>query len=192
MTLRARASVLLAVAFPVAGCSNESRPPPQAPPPQPYYGYGYGPPPQPPPAPPPAPVTAPQQWATPVDAKNDGGANIALQFFAVNNAGGMQSEGGLVLASFREGQAAEELITLVPGRCYTVLAAGVGDIQEIDLSVVVPPSTQPLAQAPRNGKYASIGEKGKCLPLGPLPVQGKVVVRAARGSGTIAARAFVK
>lgn len=104
----------------------------------------------------------------------------------------MQSEGGLVLASFQEGQAAEETITLVPGRCYTVLAAGVGGIEEIDLSVVVPPSTQPLARAPRSGKHASIGEKGKCMPLGPLPVQAKMVVRAARGSGTIAARAFVK
>jgi hypothetical protein len=170
--------------------------------------YSTYPPPQPAPLPPPPvlvpapaplppsplPPTALGPPAAPTDAANDGGANVALQFFAVNEAAGMRSEVSL-LGRFAEGQTMEETITLVPGRCTTILAAGVG-VSEIDLTLVAinPPPGVPLvlAQDARVGPYASIGEKGRCAPTGPFPMQARFIVKATRGSGTVAARAFVK
>jgi hypothetical protein len=121
---------------------------------------------------------------------------VALQFFAVNEAGGMQSDAsGLVLGRFAEGQTMEQTVTLIAGKCMTILAAGVG-VDEVDLTLVAiapPPGASPvLAQDARSGKYASIGEKGRCAPTGAMPMQARYIVKATRGSGTIAARAFVK
>jgi hypothetical protein len=166
-------------------------PPPTAPPPSAW------PPPSANATPPPVPTTTQGPSATPLDPSATGAAAAAIAADAAVDAPGMGREGSPLAGSFQEGQVLEQPITIVPGRCYTFIAAGVGP-QEIEIQLV---AQSPIPQiAPLMGDQRSTGGKvvlGKgtgCIKLAliPLAVPAKWVIKASRGSGVIAGQAFSK
>lgn len=134
--------------------------------------------------------------ATPIDPAFAGAATFPLQAFAQTEAPGMQREGALSAANFQEGQILEQSLTLQPGKCYAVLAVGIG-IQEVDITLAsnlnIPGLTPVLARDTGSGSQASLGGKGNCyrVPV-PVAVPAKYIVRASKGSGLAAAAVFVK
>ena len=109
----------------------------------------------------------------------------------------MQKEGALVAANFQQGQTLEHEMTIQPGKCYTVVAVGVG-IQEVDITMVavtpIPGQNPQLGKDTTSGSQASLGGKGNCIKLAviPFPIQAKYVITATRGAGMAAAQLYVK
>ena len=134
--------------------------------------------------------------ATPIDPTFATAATLPLQAFAQTEAPGMQREGALAAANFQEGQILEQALNLQPGKCYAVLAVGIG-IQEVDITLAtnlnLPGLTPILARDSGSGSQSSLGGKGNCyrVPV-PVSVPAKYIVRATKGSGLAAAAVFVK
>jgi hypothetical protein len=165
---------------------------------QPTQGYGqpqqptqgYGQPQQP---------TQPQQpaqpaasgAATPINASMLG---PALTLLASNEVHGMTAEGGSFAGQFAEGQSLEQPVTLNPGKCYTVV--GASTLQQLDISIVFQQAPLPpmvVAQSNTQGPQAVLGGKNACWKnLSPLPVPGKIVLKATRGAGMAAAQLYSK
>lgn len=160
--------------------------------PQPGYGQpgpGYG---QPGPAPGgggPAQPLAPGAAAA---------ATPVLMGLAQSEAPGMRPDGGVFAGNFQEGQTLEQPINIQPGKCYTVLAAGLG-VQQLDLQLVaqpmpnLPPTV--IAQSHTQGPQATLaGKSGGGCWKNPLPIggPGKVIMKATRGAGMAAAQIYMK
>jgi hypothetical protein len=183
---------------------------------QPHNNTAYtpqGPPPgwtAPPPtaAPPPMPVpsataslppTTQGPSATPLDASTLGGAvALALAADAAVDAPKMGQEGALVAGTFQEGQVLEQPITIMPGRCYTFIAASAGGAgpQELAIQLVAQsliPGIVPMMgeQKGAAGKVV-LGKGAACVKLAliPIGVPSKWVIKATRGSGIVVGQAF--
>ncbi len=134
--------------------------------------------------------------AQPIDPMLAGVATFPLSNFANNEAAGMAREGNINAANFQEGQIQEISLTLQPGKCYTVLAVGIG-IQEVDIALVatsqIPGVQGVLARDSGGGSQSSLGGKGNCyrLPV-PISVSAKYVVKAVHGAGIAASALFTK
>ncbi len=118
-----------------------------------------------------------------------------LQAIAASDAQGMAADGQSFAGQFQEGQTLEQPINIQAGKCYTIVAMGMG-IQQLDIQLVAQQAPLPavvLAQSNTTGAQASLGGKGQCF-RNPLPIggPGKVVVKATRGAGMAAAQVFVK
>ena len=136
--------------------------------------------------------------ATPLDPMFAGVATAPLSAFATTEAPGMAREGNIGAAQFQEGQISEQNLTLQPGKCYAVLAVGVG-VAEVDIALVgvspIPGLQGVIARDGGSGSQASLGGKGNCYRLPPfalMPVPAKVVVKASRGAGVVASAVFTK
>ena len=108
----------------------------------------------------------------------------------------MTKEGPVVAGNFQNGQTLEQSIQLNPGKCYTVLAVGVG-ITEMDVSLVLAtplPGMSPiLAQDSSSGATATLGGKGNCYKWSaPLATPAKFVMKARTGAGVAAGQLYVK
>jgi hypothetical protein len=167
----------------------------------------------------------PQFVAAPVDAgppppPSDGWAGTAQRIdpalaalavapvsqLARTDAPGMAPEaapqGTLMAANFQQGQTLESpVFNMVPGKCYSVVAAGAG-IQQLDITMLVV-TPLPGVQAPFGttdkkptpfGSTAVLGAKSNCvkLALAPFPMQVKFVVVAAKGAGLAAVQLLSK
>lgn len=133
--------------------------------------------------------------ATPITGPGAMAADAVLTGLATQEAAG-QAEGTAFAGQFQEGQTLEQPINLQPGKCYTVLAASIGPVTELDVMLQaqlppLPPST--VAQDQGSGPTATLGGKAGCWKY-PLPVPGpaKVVLRVTKGSGMAAAKVYVK
>ena len=136
-----------------------------------------------------------------IDPNFAGVATFPLAAFAQTEAPGMAREGNLIAGNFQEGQILEQPVNLVGGKCYTVLAMGVGAIAEVDIALVVTPQVQipgfngVVARDTTSGAQASMGGKGNCYKLpfpAPFQTPGKYVVKVSRGAGIAAAALYVK
>ena len=106
----------------------------------------------------------------------------------------MQREGGTVAGNFKEGQTLEQSFQMLPGKCYTVLAVGVGPSQ-LDLAIVavtpIPQASGVLAQVQSNGPNAALGARGNCIKWSlPIGINAKYVIRAAHGQGIVAGQLY--
>jgi hypothetical protein len=84
----------------------------------------------------------------------------------------------------------------MPGKCYTVLAVGVG-VQEVDISLVavtpIPQASGVLAQDQGSGASSSLGGRGNCFKWSfPVGINAKYVIKATRGQGLIASQLYSK
>jgi hypothetical protein len=111
---------------------------------------------------------------------------------------GAQPEGSAFAANFQEGQVLEQPINIAPGRCYTVVGAGMG-VQQLDIQLVAQPAPMlpatVLAQSQQgSGPTAVLGGKAAGCFRNPLPFGGpaKIVLRATRGAGMAAAQVYSK
>jgi hypothetical protein len=146
-----------------------------------------------------APPAGPNAQA--IDPNFAGVATFPLNAFAQTEAPGMAREGNLIAGNFAEGQILEQPFTLQGGKCYTVLALGVGGIQEVDIALVATPQIPipgfggVVARDTTSGTQASMGGKGNCYKLpfpAPFNVPAKYVVKVSKGAGIAAAALYVK
>jgi hypothetical protein len=84
-----------------------------------------------------------------------------------------------------------------PGKCYTVVGAGVPPLNQLDLKLVaVTPKAgfAPIVPVDNTtGLQAVLGEKPNCFKWAwPIPAPVKVVVTVTAGSGLAAAQLFGK
>ena len=121
----------------------------------------------------------------------------ALTLLASQETQGMQPEGSAFAGQFQDGQTLEQTFNIAPGKCYAVVAAGLG-IQEvhIQLAVALPPPLPNGVVAQDNGSsgpgMSSLGGKGTCWKNpAPFGGPGKAIIKV-RGQGVAAAQIFSK
>jgi hypothetical protein len=145
------------------------------------------------------PPTAPSApLATPIDPSAAAAVQPILSQLAATKApAGAKPIGSVMAANFQQGQALEAQVQMEPGRCYTVVGAGVPPVAELDIKLV---AITPMAgMAPilavdnTTGLQAVLGEKPNCFKWAwPIPAPVKVVVTVTAGSGLAAAQLFGK
>ena len=132
-------------------------------------------------------------------------AQTALATFA-NGAlqPGMVREGNTLAGNFTPTQTLSMPFTIQPGKCYSIVAAGVGPGMEVDISaqasgpIAIPGFNPQFGQAKgkpsATGSTAVLGEKANCikLALSPVPIQATYVITVTKGSGMVAAQLFSK
>ena len=124
-------------------------------------------------------------------------ATPMLMPLAQTEAPGAQPVGSPFGANFQEGQVLEQQINIEPGKCYTVVAGGMG-VQQVDVQIVaqfvpmMPPTV--VATSTGAGPTAVIGGKKAGCVRNPLPVgaPAKVVLKATKGAGMAAAQVYAK
>jgi hypothetical protein len=108
----------------------------------------------------------------------------------------MTKDGNGLAGQIAEGQSQESAFQFVPGKCYTVVAAGAGVTQievEIQYALPIPGIAPSVGKSSQKGPMASMGGKGNCLkPLSPVAAPAKFIVRAVKGSGVFAAQLYSK
>ncbi|MEZ4222453.1 MAG: hypothetical protein R3B13_16055 [Polyangiaceae bacterium] len=136
--------------------------------------------------------------AQPVDPSLGAAATPILNQLATAEAmPGAKPMGSALVGNFQQGQTLETQIQLNAGKCYTVVAAGVVPVSEVNVKFVavtpIPGSAMVLAQDQTTGPQAVLGKKPNCYknpaPFG-LPV--KLVLEVAGGSGIAAAQVYEK
>ncbi|HEY3820933.1 MAG TPA: hypothetical protein VGL81_27405 [Polyangiaceae bacterium] len=146
------------------------------------------------------PATTQGPSATPVDPATLLPATAALTADAVLEAPRMGAEGAPLAGSFQEGQVLEQPIMIMPGKCYTFIAASTGgpgptelEIQLVAQSII--PGLVPMMgeQKGAAGKVV-LGKGTGCIKLAliPIAVPSKWVIKALKGSGTVVGQAFSK
>jgi hypothetical protein len=144
----------------------------------------------------PAPAGAGGGTAQALDPNLAALATGPLGMYASTEAPGMTKDGAIIAGNFQTGQTLEGTFTFQPGKCYTLVASGVGvSGVTLEMQYVTPiPGLAPSIQKnDKSGAQASIGGKANCLrPLSPFPAQAKYIVTARAGAGIIAAQLFSK
>lgn len=167
--------------------------------PQPGYGQpqpGYGQPQPGQPAPQQPPAQPPPASNAVVDQALGATIKLALQPRASKEAPGMKAEGEPVAAMLQEGQTLTHEFMLMPGKCYTVLAAGLPMVQHVDLQLSaklpIPGQAPVLAASKTQGPNASLAP-GKECHKNPFPIAAQVVLEAkATGSGPVGFQIYSK
>jgi hypothetical protein len=123
---------------------------------------------------------------------------ILSQLAASKAPPGAKPFGAVMVANFQPGQQLEAQVQMVPGRCYTLVGAGLPpSVTELDLKLVAitPTDGMPplLAADSTTGAQAVIGERPNCFKWdSPDPAPVLVVVSVTGGSGLAAAQLFAK
>jgi len=100
-------------------------------------------------------------------------------------------------ASFQEGQTFEQDFNIQAGKCYSVIAVGLG-IQELDVQIATQPvpNTPPivLAQDQTSGPNVTLGDKKAGCWKNPTPLAGpgKIILKSTKGTGIGLAQVFIK
>lgn len=121
---------------------------------------------------------------------------MALQARASKEAPGMKAEGEPVAAMVQEGQSLTHEFMLMPGKCYTVLAAGLPMVQHVDLQLAaklpLPGQAPVLAASKTQGPNASLAPGKECYK-NPFPIAAQVILEAkATGSGPVGIQVYSK
>lgn len=117
-----------------------------------------------------------------------------LQSTAQTETAGMTADGSPFAGQFQPGQILEKPVTLQPGKCYGVVALGIG-ITELDVQFVVHQAPAPevvVAQDQGTGPQATIPASSCYRNLAPLPIPAKLRMRATAGTGPAMAQVYVK
>ncbi len=95
------------------------------------------------------------------------------------------------------GQVSEMTLSMAPGKCYTIIAAGLPPVSEINVqllpSTTVPGMQTVLAEDQMVGPRAVVGKTPNCFKW-PLPVAGaaRIVTTVVAGSGLVATQIYEK
>jgi len=122
---------------------------------------------------------------------------LLTQLGASQTVAGSKPLGTALVGNVGGPQTLEQQITLQPNKCYTVVAAGMPPISELNvqlLAVTIIPGMAPvLAVDQDSGPSATLGKKPNCYKWAlPLPTPVKVVVSAAGGQGLAGAQVYEK
>lgn len=117
-----------------------------------------------------------------------------LQGLAQSETLGMHADGTAFAGQFQPGQVLEKPLTLQPGKCYGVVALGVG-VTELDVQIFVqqPPAPEVvLARDQTTGPQATI-PAGSCYRnLAPVAIPATIRLRATSGTGPAMAQVYMK
>jgi hypothetical protein len=130
-------------------------------------------------------------------------ATNALAGTAATNAPGMSKEGATLAGNFQTGQTLTMQFTIAPGKCYTVIAAGIGpQPMQVDVAAQatppppLPPTqfTQAAGKPTASGSQAVMGGGTNCikLALSPIAVPAQYTVTVSKGAGMVAAQLYSK
>jgi hypothetical protein len=122
---------------------------------------------------------------------------MLTQLGASQTVAGSKPLGAAMVGNVGGAQTLEQQITLQPNKCYSVVAAGMPPISELNvqlLAVTVIPGMAPVLATDQDaGPSATLGKKPNCYKWAlPLPTPVKVVVSAAGGQGIAGAQVFEK
>lgn len=135
--------------------------------------------------------SAPALLAAGVDAALD--AAIVAQ--AAKDAPGMTAEGGTGHETLQQGGHFGMVVTLQPGKCYTIIAMSAPlQVSELDVHLFMLPLNLESGHSPPTDKNPAVLGRGaqKTCPVSPIPVPYKVDVSARKGAGRIAVAVFSK
>ena len=102
-----------------------------------------------------------------------------------------------MVANFQQGQSIENQLQLQPGKCYTVVAAGLPPVTEVNVKFLaislIPNTGMVMAQDNETGVQAVLGEKPNCYKNpAPMAIPVRVVLEVAGGQGLAAAQVYEK
>ena len=124
-------------------------------------------------------------------------AQPILNQLAVTEAPGATPLGSAAVGMFQPGQQLETLVTMQPGKCYSVLAVGLPGVTEVNVQLVaatpIPGLSPVLAQDQTSGAQAVLGKSPNCYKWA-LPLAGsvKVITSVAAGQGVTAIQVYEK
>ncbi|MBX3191073.1 MAG: hypothetical protein KF819_29015 [Labilithrix sp.] len=179
--------VAAAAALP-AGCSKDPNVPYHAP----DAGVTYVPVTPPPPVDASAPIATsdagPETAATAAEAALD----VALMALADKDAPGMKPDGQPIRATLKETEHAETIVTLLPGRCYTIIAMSPPQqISDVEIRLNMMPFNAEALHSSKEKNPAYIGRgKTPTCPVAPIAIQYKIEVTAKKGAGSVIAQLF--
>jgi hypothetical protein len=196
------ASLALAVFF--TGCKSD-QPAQTGYQPQPY-GYGgqatqYPPPTATTTMPPPGAAGSPGAASTSCQAVDPAAATavqpLITALAAQDVPAGAKPVGSVLACNFQQGQTLQGSVQMQPGKCYTVVGAGVPTVTQLDLQLVaqtpIPGMAPVIAQSNTTGSQAVIGKKPDCYKWAwPVGAPVNVIVKATAGSGYAAAQVYEK
>src|SRR6185369_4492982 len=111
---------------------------------------------------------------------------------------GAKPVGAAIAGNFGQGQSLEQTVQMNPGKCYTIVGAGVPTITNLDIQLVpsisIPGMPAAVVAADSStGSTAIVGQQPNCYKWA-LPMGGtmKVVVSVSAGQGMAAAQVFEK
>lgn len=132
--------------------------------------------------------------ATPIDVTMAAQAGPLVTYLAsAHLPAGAKPFGAPFAAQFAEGQRLSLVVQLEAGRCYTVVAAGLPPIRELDVELRADgsePPAPPLAKDAGSGPQAILGSRDQCYraPGGPV----KLVMTVTKGEGVAAGQLFAR
>lgn len=152
-----------------------------------------------PPPPTPIPTATPGPTATPLDANAAAAAGQALDLSAKKHAPGAKAvQGSMLAGSFQQGQSLEVTFNAQPGKCYTVVGAGLPNVQNLDLQLVaqtpLPGMGSPVLAVDQTSSPESVvAPHPNCYKWAlPMATPLKVVMTVSAGSGIAAAQVYEK
>jgi hypothetical protein len=110
---------------------------------------------------------------------------------------GAKPLGSAIVGNFQQGQSLESQIQLQPNKCYTIVAAGLPTVTEVNVQLVavtpVPGMSTVLAADSDSGSQAVLGKKPDCYKWAvPFAAPANVVITAVTGQGLVAAQVYEK
>jgi hypothetical protein len=134
----------------------------------------------------------PPKMATPVDVTMAAQAGPLISYMAgAHLPAGARSFGSPFAGQFAEGQILERKVQLSLGRCYTVVAAGLPHISEVNVELFPEGATVAAAKDSTVGMQAVLGSRQDCFK----PVASgtyRLVLTVEKGQGVAAAQVFEK
>ena len=143
------------------------------------------------------PMAQPGTPAQQLDPSAGAAATQILNQLATAEAPGAKPVGSAIVGNFQQGQSLEGSLQLNPGKCYTVVGAGLPPVTDLNVQLVaitpLPGMSPILAQDQDVGPQAVLGRKPNCYKW-PMPIGApvKVLVTVAGGSGLAAAQVYEK
>ncbi len=131
--------------------------------------------------------------AQPVDVSMAAAVRPAVQQLGRTQAPpGAKPFGNLIVANFGQGQTFEQSIQLQANKCYTIVAAGLPGVGEVNIKLMLPVIPTTLAQDNSTGPQATLGGNPNCWKNGPLPAPMRVILEVPSGQGIVAAQIYEK
>lgn len=131
------------------------------------------------------------EQATPVDVSMAAQAGPLITYLARSHLpAGAKPLGAPFAAQFAEGQIFEQKVQLTVGKCYTVVAAGIHPVRNVDIAFFADGVDEPLVEDDAVGPQAVLGSRSRCF----VPQRGdlRLVVTVEKGQGVVAGQVFEK
>jgi hypothetical protein len=152
-------------------------------------------------APPPvdagAAILLPHDSAVPLDAVGAQAASAMVDAIAATRLGASVRRVGPVLAgNFTTGQGLERDFEAAPGKCYSVVGAGLPPVAEVQLKLVLVPARPGspmavLAEDKTAGPEAVLGAPPRCFKwAAPLAATLRLVLKVSQGQGVAGAHIY--